>query len=181
MMTLNPQITKTLKKYHIDVSEALCYLFCLRNELEIDHISVQTVKQVNETCDFFEKDYENAENIKWKIPFYVEDTLQKIEFVEDFREKFKRVNPTRNGVYNEVKKRLIRFMKENEDYNKDIILGAVDKYLDTMMRHKTDPTYIKSAHRFIFDGKGKEKSSMLKKYCEIYIEKSDQEIVDIDE
>jgi len=161
-LTLNPEIKKTLKKYKINVDEALCYLFCLRNGLSIDHISVNTAKQVNETCDFFEKDFDDPENIVWKIKFYVEDTLNKIDWVDDFREKFRTINPTRGGTYKEVHKRLIKFYKENE-FDKQEILGGVDLYIEDMIKAKQDPKFLKSAHKFIYEGHGNIKSSLSKK------------------
>lgn len=169
MLTLNPEISNTLKKYNIDVDEALCYLFCLRNELSIDHISTQTIKQVNETCDFFEKDFDDNDNIKWKIKFYVEDSLEKLNWVDEFRNKFKQVNPTRAGTYKDVHKRLTKFLKEN-DFTKNQILGAVDTYLEDMVRHGVDPKFVKSAHKFIYEGQGKLKSSMLEDYCNKFID-----------
>jgi len=110
-----------------------------------------------------------------------EDTLNKIEWVDDFREKFRTINPTRGGTYKEVHKRLVKFYKEN-DFDKQEILAAVDLYVEDMIKAKQDPKFLKSAHKFIYEGHGNIKSSMLEDYCNRYIDQDNTtHELDIDE
>ena len=96
------------------------------------------------------------------------------KFVEDYRMIFHRSNI--NGVIGKMgnakacRERLLKFMKEYPEYDKEIILKAVSLYVESE-RYNSNFKYLQKAHYVISKANdGRIKDSRLAEYCEAVAE-----------
>ena len=87
------------------------------------------------------------------------------DFIIPIRNKFKSINPERNGPLKEVKVKLASFMRENKSVTKEEIIGACEYYLESV----DDPQYLKSLNYFIKH----KKDSRLLYWVELFREQKD--------
>ena len=159
-MELNKEIREILNTYNIDVDSGMLCLLGIYHNLDVEKIvQEQIIKQINLT-KIVEKDY-NSDTITWNIPLYVgQETV--FDWVIDWMKPFGTMNPERRGVAKDCISRMKKFFMSNPSYRKEDIYTARDMYLTTIK----DPQYLKSSHKFIYDGAGAYRTSLLLQYCE---------------
>ena len=88
-----------------------------------------------------------------------EETESGFEWISDWMDLFKNVNPERRGVKADVLRRMKKFFVNNPSIRKEQVLEATKMYLKTV----DNPTYCKKSHKFIYEQDG---SSMLLDFVE---------------
>lgn len=165
------ELNKNLKQHLNDVEkkdEGILYLLSAFHALEVDCIPQSTIRQVNAT-GIVERDLDNGV-LQWNVPLYESQNIDNVwSWVDEFRDKFKRVNPERSGTKQTCIQRMKKWFSENPQYRKEDVLEATDMYLRV-----TDSRYIMKAHKFIYDGIGVMKNSTLSEWVEKYIERKDR-------
>ena len=159
-MELNNEIVEILKVYKIDKDKGLLCLLGIFHELDIEvFIPDDVIKAINLT-KIVEKDY-NTGTIKWNTSLYSGQQTA-FDWVEDWIKPFGQINPERKGVKKDCIVRMKKFFADNPEYRKDDVYRARDMYLRTVK----DPQYLKSPHKFIYEGAGTLRSSILLQWCE---------------
>jgi hypothetical protein len=165
IVTLNSEILEVLREYRVDKEEAKLYLLGIYFNIDTESISEITKKQVN-ALGIVERRYgENPSSpntMVWKVPLFNEEKDEAFAWIIAYQDLFKNINPERKGTKAAVMMRMKKFFAENPEVRKDDIKAATLAYLSTV----TDPQYLKSAHKFIYDGTGFNKVSMLGQYVE---------------
>ena len=159
-MELNKEIKEVLKTYNIDIDSGILCLLGIYHGLDVERIvSQEIIQQINLT-KIVEKDY-STETLTWNIPIYAGQETA-FDWVTDWMKPFGLMNPERRGVAKDCISRMKRFFMANPQYRKEDVYAARDAYLATVK----DSQYLKSSHKFIYDGQGSFRSSMLEQYCE---------------
>ena len=96
-----------------------------------------------------------------------EKQKDKFNWVENFRNLFKEVNPDRWGTLSTCKERMKKFFSENPEVRVDEVINATIMYLKN-----TDRRYIMKSHKFIYDGAGTSRNSTLEEWIEKFREVS---------
>ena len=170
IVTINSEILASLKEYKINSQEAQLYLLGIYFNLNTEYISEKTRKQVN-ALGIVEREYrDNASNphtIKWKYPLFNEEKSEAFVWIDGFMNSFARINPERKGTKSSVMARMKKFFAEHPEVRMEDVKKATEAYQRTV----TDPQYLKSAHKFIMDGAGVSKVSLLEQWVETVREK----------
>ena len=103
----------------------------------------------------------------WKVPLFNEEKNEHFEWTVDWMQLFERVNPNRKGTKSAVSVRMKRFFAENPHVRKDDVFEATRRYISTV----SDPQFLKSSHKFIYEGSGFKQVSLLKQYVDMVLEK----------
>lgn len=155
----NPEILSIFKELdRRDRDEILVYLHMVSFNL-IGHnnlIRKSLIKKANRS-GILTINRDTGE-IVWKIPLYtnsikkvskIGQTLQKIDeqFIENYRNKFKKANPNRSASPSEIKNK-IKILREVIPCTNQEILDATDLYLSGV----DDPMYVKKATHFLWKG-----------------------------
>jgi hypothetical protein len=165
MVTINSEVTSALREYKINKDEALLYLLGIYHNLNTEYISEITRKQVNATGIVIREYKDNSSiphSIKWTVPLFNEEKNDTFYWIEDYRDLFRKLNPERSGTKSAVMARMKKFFAEHPDVRKQDVRQATEAYLKTV----NDPQYLKSAHKFISEGTGVNKVSMLEQWVE---------------
>lgn len=160
-MELNPEVFEILKANNIGKSAGTLFLLAVYYKLDTEELglSEEVIKSINLT-KIVERDYENK-IIKWNIPLFQGQQTEWDWVKERYNEKW-RVNPNRKDSNPDVLKRMQDFFAKYPQYRIEDIMQATNNYFASMR----DPQYLKSSAKFIFDGMGTMKKSMLLSWCE---------------
>lgn len=139
----NPQLKMLLEENNIDVNNALCYLLSVFYELDCSCFSDRLKKEV-QLLNIFVLKYEKKE-VVWEISLF-KDFDVNFDWVNEYRDLFKNVNPKRNGSKQVVTSRMRKLFSLYPDIRKDEVLGATKLYLDSVDNYN----YITTAERFLF-------------------------------
>lgn len=163
-MKLNPEIQKLLKEIEVDENEGILYLLSIYHDVESNCISEKTIRLVN-NLGIVERDYK-TNTLLWHVPLYEGQNIDNVwDWVNQYRELFASKNKERAGSKRTCILRMKLFFTENPHIRKDDVLKATEMYLRTV-----EPQYVKTAERFIYDGQGNFKTSMLSTWVERVIE-----------
>lgn len=144
----------TLKK--IPIHDGLSYLLNLYYGVSPSYLPEKIERKVLST-GIITKDY-SSDTVVWNVPLFMEQEIG-FEWVSEWMDLFKKVNPERRGVKNDVLRRMKKFFVNNPSIRKDEIIEATIVYLKSL----SDPMYCKKSHKFIYEQDG---SSMLKDYID---------------
>jgi hypothetical protein len=109
-----------------------------------------------------EREYEpKSHALTWNVPLFAGQQTE-WDWIRDWTEPFKSMNPERVGSIRDITARMKEFFRVNPSIRKDDVYRARNMYLATVK----DPQYLKSVVKFIFEGGGGNKTSMLLGYCE---------------
>ena len=161
----NPQIQEILKVYSIPYEEGLLCLLAVYYNLHNpfpEYIPLNLRAKVY-ACGIFS--VEKTNEVVWKVPLFEEQTT-KFDWVKDYREAFKKKNSDRAGSLSTCMSRMRKFFSENPDVRVDDVKGALKLYMRTV----TDPQYLITSHKFIYDGAGVSRNSHLEEWIEKYRE-----------
>lgn len=155
-LDINSEIKEELTSKGIPIHDGLGYLMCLYYGISPSYISPELERKVLST-NIVNKDYSN-DSIKWNISLFEEQETG-FEWVVEWMDLFKEVNPERRGVKADVLRRMKKFFMNNPSIRKDEVFEATKAYL----RSVSDPRYCKKSHKFIYEI---DNSSMLGDYVE---------------
>lgn len=153
-LEVNTEIRATLLRYDISLHDGITYLLCLYYGTDPSFIPKELERKIL-TTKIVTKDYEN-DVVKWNIPLFEEGETG-FEWISEWMDLFKKVNPERRGTKSIVLQRMKRFFVNNPSIRSNQVIDATKAYLLTV----TDPIYCKKSHKFIYEQDG---SSMLADY-----------------
>lgn len=159
-MEINREIAEVLKECKVPVKAGTLVLLGIYFNLDVDRVCQEEIVKAVSTTKIVEMDYNNGV-IKWNIPLFKgQETTW--AWVEHYNESFGRINPTRKDNLADVTKRMIEFFKLYPQFRMQDVKKATKAYLDTIK----DPQYLKRSAKFIFEGQGATKISLLLNWCE---------------
>lgn len=155
-LEFNSEIKSILDSSNISLHDGLSYLLCLHYGTDPSYIPEGLARKVL-ACGIVTKDYEQ-DILKWNYGLFEEQETG-FEWVSEWMDLFKTVNPQRRGVKGEVLRRMKKFFINNPAVRKDQVFTATRNYLNSL----SDSIYCKKSHKFIYEIDG---SSMLLDYVE---------------
>lgn len=159
-MEINKEIPIILKEFHIDKDAGLLVLLGIYYKLDVDTVCPEEVIKAINTTKIVEKDYV-AKTIKWNVPLFIgQETAW--AWVKDWNDRFGKINPTRKDNLSDVTKRMQEWFTKNPQYRVGDIMVATNKYFGQLK----EAQYLKSSAKFIYEGIGASKTSMLLTWCE---------------
>lgn len=165
-MEINQEIVKFLREHSIDCSYGLLYLMGVYHNLDgISEIIPEPIIRAINALGVVEKDYK-TNTVEWHIALYNGQNTDSVwEWVNEYRELFASKNKERSGSKKTCVQRMKLFFQQNPHIRKQDVLEATRNYLRTV-----EPKFVKTAERFIFDGQGNYKTSLLSTWVERLIE-----------
>lgn len=164
VLNFNSEIRSIFATHSISIHDGLAYLLCLYYNLDPSYIPEVLERKILST-NIVTKDYEN-DIIKWNVSLF-EETENGFDWISDWMDLFKRVNPERRGTKADVLRRMKTFFMNNPSVRKEDVFKATEMYLQSV----SSPMYCKKSHKFIYEQDG---SSMLLDYVEKLDENKDQ-------
>lgn len=164
IVNINPEILSALKQYKINIDEARLYLLGIYFDIDTQYVSEKTRKQVN-NMGIVEREYSdntNRDRIVWKVPLFSEEKSEAFAWVSDWMDGFKRINPSRRGTKSSVMARMKKFFANNPEVRVDDVFAATQLYFKTV----DNPQYLKTSHKFIYEGTGFNLHSTLLQFVE---------------
>lgn len=155
-LEFNSEIRDIFNRSSIPIHDGLSYLLCLYYGTDPSYIPKELERKVLST-GIVTKDYNNDE-LKWNVGLF-EETENGFEWISDWMDMFKQVNPERRGVKADVLRRMKKFFVNNPSIRKEDVLEATKMYLKTI----DNSIYCKKSHKFIYE---QDDSSMLLDYVE---------------
>lgn len=161
-MEINKEIYEILKEFKIDKDAGVLVLLGVYYKLDVDTVCPEeTIKAINAT-KIVEKEYSTGGSIiKWNIPLFREQQTE-WGWVKEWNDGFGKINPTRKDNLVDVTKRMQEFFSKNPKYRLEVIIRARNAYF----KNVEDPQFLKSSAKFIYEGIGASKTSMLLTWCE---------------
>lgn len=166
-MEINPEIAEILRKFKIDKSQGTLALLGIYFNLDIEKVCSEEVVIAINLTKIVEKDFK-TKTLKWNVPLFKGQEIH-FEWVEEWIEGFKQINPDRKGSTRDAVARMKEFFSKYPEYRKEDIFKARDAYFETL-KH---PKFCMHSHKFIFDGAGAMKKSTLLAFCERIHEKKE--------
>lgn len=165
IVSINSEILTEIRNKGVNGDRAKLYLLGLYFKLDVSDIPETVRTQVN-ALGIVEVEYRDNSSVyyttKWKVPLFNEEKNEAFAWVEGFRQAFSRINPDRKGTKSAVTSRMKKFFAEHPEVRMEDVKAATEAYLTTV----NDPQYLKSAHKFIYEGTGFARVSMLEQYLE---------------
>jgi len=158
---INENVKARLREYKVFVDDGVTFLLALHYGFKPNFFPDELQKKMN-ICKFYERDGTTG-TLKWLMPLF-DQQVTGFDWVKDWMEMFAEINPERKGVVKYVMPRMKKFFVENPDVRKEEVIGATKMYF----RNVTAPMYLKSSQKFIMEGKGADKYSMLEEWVEKY-------------
>jgi len=170
LMEINQEIVKFLKEHSIDCSYGLLYLLGVYHNLDgVSEIIPEPIIRAINALGIVERNYKDN-TIEWHIPLYDGQNVDSVwEWVNEYRELFASKNKERSGSKKTCVLRMKLFFQQNPHIRKQDVLEATRNYLRTV-----EPKFVKTAERFIYDGQGNYKTSLLSTWVERLIETKNQ-------
>lgn len=160
-MEINRRIGVILKDFNIDIDSGLLVLIGIYYNLNVDKVCPEEIIKAINITKIVEKDYRSVGGLRWNIPLF-EGQETEWDWVFNWNEKWRTINDNRRDNLADVTKRMIEFFQKYPKYRRDDVFKARDAYMMTVR----DPEFLKSSAKFIFEGSGSKKTSMLLTWCE---------------
>lgn len=173
-MEINQELPKFLAEHNVDCSLGLLYLLGVYHNLDgISEIIPEPIIRIVNSLGIVERNYKDN-TIEWHIPLYNGQNVDSVwEWVNEYRKLFASKNKEREGSKKVCVQRMKLFFAQNPEVRKQDVLDATTMYLRTV-----EPKFVKMSERFIFDGQGNYKMSMLLQWVERLWETKKQQTVD---
>ena len=165
-MKINRAIIDKLQDNGINTDDGLTYLLSLHHDLKATFVPPILKSKILASGIISPKDGV----INWTIPLFGE-TLNNYDWVKEFRDSFKDINPERAGNLNSCVARFKKFFVENPHVSIEDVKNAVNMYF----RSVRDPQYLMKSHNFISLGRGATKTSELEVWVERAMEIKEQQ------
>ena len=156
-VVVNPKIKEILSSINVSVHDGLCYLFCVYYGIDPSYIPMELKQKILATR-IVTKDYDTGE-ITWKVPLFEGQEIG-FEWIDEFMNLFRDLNPARKGTKSMVLSRMKKFFMNNPSVRKEDVMEATKLYLKSV----DNPEYLKLSHKFIQEKDG----SMLEDWIETY-------------
>lgn len=143
-LEINSEIKDILKENNIKYEDGLSFLISLYFDC-IPTYCPDIFKMKMLQTNIFTMDREN--NPTWEVSLFYEQVTG-FEWVKEFRDAFKAINPDRAGVLATCISRFKRFFAKYPKYRVEDIKDATNMYF----RSLSSPEYLKTSQRFIWDG-----------------------------
>lgn len=151
VVEINPDLIEAIRDKRLPMDDTLGMLILLHHGVKPTYIPEDFIRRVLAsgivTYDATSKTYD------WKHGLY-EGGNNQYDWIKDWMDLFKAVNPDRRGTKASVVKRFKDLFANYPQYNIDNVMAATKSYLQTV----TNPQYCKTSHKFIKEQDG---SSML--------------------
>jgi hypothetical protein len=165
IVSINSDILVAFKECNINKDVALLYLLGIYFDLDTQYINEKTKTQVN-ALKIVEREYKDnsttLHKIIWKVPLFAEEKSEAFAWVGEWMEGFAKINPERKGTKSSVDSRMKKFFAEHPEVRIQDVFAATQAYFKTVK----EPQYLKSSHKFIMDGAGFSRVSMLEQWLE---------------
>lgn len=163
IVDINPEIIKGLNDFNVDKQEAQLYLLGIYFGIDTTSIDEVTRKKVN-AMGIVERHYsaEYGNSVKWLVPLFQQEKGDKFSWINDWMDGFKRINPDRRGDKAAVLSRMKKFFAEHPGTSPQDVFNATQAYFRTV----SEPQYLKKSHKFIFEGQGFNRSSLLREFLD---------------
>lgn len=155
-LKFNTEIRGIFNRSSIPIHDGVAYLLCLHYGVDPSFIPEELKRKVLST-GIVTKDYSN-DTVKW-VKSLFEETETGFEWIGEWMDLFKSVNPERRGAKATVLTRMKRFFTNYPHVRVEEVMEATKTYL----RSVDDPKYCKKSHKFISEIDG---SSMLLDFVE---------------
>lgn len=139
---VNSEIREVLTKLQIPVHDGLSVLVSIYYGLQPSFVPDLLMKKIS-SSEIFTINYETLE-LEWKIPLF-EETEIGFEWIGEWMDLFKQVNPARRGSKRDCLSRMKKFFVNNPSIRKQDVFEATKQYLKTV----SDPKFCKLSHKFI--------------------------------
>lgn len=166
-MKINSEVIKILKSNNISLDDGLTFLISLYYDLKPTFIPTVLKAQILSCGVITSKEGE----VFWTIPLF-EETIAHFEWVKEYREAFKKINPERAGNLNTCISRFKKYFAENPEVRVEDVKDAVNMYF----RSIRDPQYLMKSHNFIFMGQAANRTSELEVWVERAMEIKKSEV-----
>lgn len=162
-MIINPKIEEVLQEFGIPREDGISYLLSIYFDVRPSYTPRLLIQRMNITNILT---LDENKLLAWRIPlFQIDETNDtKWSWVEDWMDSFKAVNKDRRGTKSSVYKYMKEFFSQNPDVRKDEVIGATNMYFKNLDNSK----YCKKSHKFIYEGAGKFRVSLLEEWIEKY-------------
>lgn len=161
-MEISESIKDALKKADIPLNDGLTYLLSLHYGLKPSYIPELLVKKI---LAYGIITIKSNNKIVWNISLF-EENIKNFEWVKDYREAFKKLNPDRAGSLPLCITRFKRFFADNPSIRVEDVKGATKLYFQSVK----DTEYLMKSHNFIYKDKGINKTSEIEVWIERYKE-----------
>lgn len=162
-MEINPEIKSILKGCKIDVQQGTLCLLSIYFNLDAERIIPEDLmKKINFT-KIIEKDY-TSNTITWNVSLFVGEESGAFGWVNEWMHPFGSIGtPARRGTAKEVIARMKEWFAKNPQYRKEDVFAARDLYFRT---EKPVGGIVKTSHKFIYEGTGAMRVSLLLFWCD---------------
>lgn len=161
-LTINPEIKQALAQYKIDRDKGLSALLGIYFGLNINNTTDPLVIRALNISKIVVKDYPNRGEIKWNIPLFLGMEDENFGWVTEWDAMFARLNKDRADGPTMCTNRMKEWFKKYPHYRKDDVIKATQNYLNTVKSVQ----YLNRSAKFIFEGNGVNKPSLLLSWCE---------------
>ena len=141
---INSEIREILKESGVKYEDGLSYLLSLYFDC-ISTFIPDSFQLRMLTTNIFE--VTEKKGVVWNTPLF-EEQLTNFEWVKEYRDAFKQINPERAGDLNTCVLRFKRFFAKYPQYRVEDVKEAVNAYFRSVSSAK----YLMKAHKFIFEG-----------------------------
>ena len=166
-MKVNREIIDKLRQNGISVDEGIVFLLSLYHDLKPSYIPNSLKSQVLATNIISFKDGE----IEWNVPLFG-DLVTHFEWVKEYRDSFKNINPERAGNLRTCISRFKKYFAENPHVRVEDVKDAVNMYFRTL----SSPQYLMKSHNFIYMGQAANRTSELEVWVERVLETRTNEV-----
>jgi len=156
-LEINPEIKEIFKRFNIPIQDGICYLLSLYYDMDPSYIP-EGLKRKILTAGIIKIDY-TSQSIVWEVDLF-EQSQKDFEWIGEWMDLFKEINPERRGVKSDVVKRMKKFSLNNPFTSVEDIMDATKLYLKGV----TEAKYCKKSSKFIYEIDG---TSMLSEYLEL--------------
>lgn len=173
-MEINQELSSFLAEHNVDCSLSLLYLLGIYHNLDgISEVIPEPIIRIVNSLGIVERNYKEN-TVEWHIALYNGQNVDSVwEWVNEYRKLFALKNKERDGNKKACVQRMKLFFSQNPEVRKQDVLEATTMYLKTV-----EPKFVKMSERFIFDGQGNYKTSMLLQWVERLWETKKQQLVD---
>lgn len=143
-MEINSEIREILRENGIKYEDGLSFLLSLHYNCLPTYCPDKFKVMILQT-NIFEIDKDG--NPTWKIPLF-ESQVTGFEWVKEYRDAFKAINSYRAGDLRTCVSRFKKFFARYPKYRVEDIKDATNMYF----RSLSSPQYLKTSHKFIYEG-----------------------------
>lgn len=165
--SFNVEILERLSRANIHRDKGITVLlsFYYLNKVDVGVFETSLIKQILR-LNFVTYDHV-TNTFDWKLALF-DDAVVNFEWVGEWMDKFKKINPQRRGVKSAVIANFKTLFSKNPNITVEDVKIATTKYLSSIR----DPQYCKKSHKFIYDRDG----SMIEEYLKLIEESPKTEV-----